>query len=132
MILIMCWSEERILHTFMFWCMINATFRFFSIVTAEEDEEIFIGEDQTDEKLHQLKHREVFLSRQLEIINANTIRFCIIQYLSCWLLIYCFLNKICVLILAISNLCYKWCIEISCLNLDLTLITTGRYILKLL
>ena len=45
-----------------------------SIVTAEEDEEIYIGEDQTDEKLHQLKHREVFLSRQLEIINANTIR----------------------------------------------------------
>ncbi|XP_065061183.1 metastasis-associated protein MTA3-like isoform X3 [Rhopilema esculentum] len=43
-------------------------------ITAEEDEEIYIGEDQTDEKLHQLKHREVFLSRQLEIINANTIR----------------------------------------------------------
>lgn len=44
------------------------------VVTAEEDGEIYIGEDQTDEKLHQLKHREVFLSRQLEIINANTIR----------------------------------------------------------
>eukprot|EP00794_Sanderia_malayensis_P020599 gene20599-22630_t len=43
-------------------------------ITAEEDGEINIGDDQTEEKLHQLKHREAFLSRQLEIINANTIR----------------------------------------------------------
>ena len=58
---------------------------FCSIVTAEEDEEIFIGEEQTDENLHQLKHREVFLSRQLEIINANTIRYLNTFKLLVWL-----------------------------------------------
>jgi len=43
--------------------------------SAEEEGEINIGTDiLTDEQTHQLKHREVFLSRQLEIINANTIR----------------------------------------------------------
>lgn len=43
--------------------------------SAEEEGEINIGTDTlNDEQTHQLKHREVFLSRQLEIINANTIR----------------------------------------------------------
>lgn len=43
--------------------------------SAEEEGEINYGTDvTTDEENHQLKHREVFLSRQLEIINANTIR----------------------------------------------------------
>lgn len=43
--------------------------------SAEEEGEINIGVDSlSDEQSHQLKHREVFLSRQLEIINANTIR----------------------------------------------------------
>ena len=56
-------------------CYLLAKHCFFYTVTAEEDEEIFIGEEQTEENLHQLKHREVFLSRQLEIINANTIRY---------------------------------------------------------
>ena len=45
------------------------------IVSAEEEGEINIGTDSlSDEASHQLKHREVFLSRQFEIINANTIR----------------------------------------------------------
>jgi len=44
-------------------------------LSAEEEGEINIGTNSlTDELGHQLKHREVFLSRQLEIINANTIR----------------------------------------------------------
>lgn len=43
--------------------------------SAEDEGEINIGADVlSDEQSHQLKHREVFLSRQLEIINANTIR----------------------------------------------------------
>lgn len=44
-------------------------------LSAEEEGEINIGtESLSDEASHQLKHREVFLSRQFEIINANTIR----------------------------------------------------------
>jgi len=44
-------------------------------ISAEEEGEINVGTDNlTDEESHQMKHREVFLSRQLEIINANTIR----------------------------------------------------------
>jgi len=44
-------------------------------LSAEEEGEINIGTNSlSDEQSHQLKHREVFLSRQLEIINANTIR----------------------------------------------------------
>lgn len=43
--------------------------------SAEIEGEINIGTDiLSDEQNHQLKLREVFLSRQLEIINANTIR----------------------------------------------------------
>ena len=46
------------------------------LASAEEEGEINFGTDvTTDEENHQLKHREVFLSRQLEIINANTIRY---------------------------------------------------------
>ena len=49
--------------------------KFSIIASAEEEGEINYGTDiTTDEENHQLKHREVFLSRQLEIINANTIR----------------------------------------------------------
>ncbi|XP_065661790.1 metastasis-associated protein MTA3 [Hydra vulgaris] len=44
-------------------------------LSAEEENEIDVGTNNlSDEQHHQLKHREVFLSRQLEIINANTIR----------------------------------------------------------
>lgn len=49
---------------------------FFILESAEIEGEINIGSDVvSDEDNHQLKLREVFLSRQLEIINANTIRF---------------------------------------------------------
>ena len=44
-------------------------------VQAEEDAEIEMGDTEMEDVLrHQLSHREVFLSRQYENINANTIR----------------------------------------------------------
>lgn len=51
--------------------------KYFCILeSAEIEGEINVGSDVvSDEDNHQLKLREVFLSRQLEIINANTIRF---------------------------------------------------------
>ena len=50
-------------------------FWFFSPVQAEEDAEIEMGDNEMEDVLrHQLSHREVFLSRQYENINANTIR----------------------------------------------------------
>ena len=48
---------------------------FFLSVQAEEDAEIEMGDNEMEDVLrHQLSHREVFLSRQYENINANTIR----------------------------------------------------------
>lgn len=48
---------------------------FFPTVQAEEDAEIEMGDSEMEDVLrHQLSHREVFLSRQYENINANTIR----------------------------------------------------------
>jgi len=47
----------------------------FYTVQAEEDAEIEMGDNEMEDLLrHQLSHREVFLSRQYENINANTIR----------------------------------------------------------
>lgn len=47
----------------------------FVAVQAEEDAEIEMGDNEMEDVLrHQLIHREVFLSRQYENINANTIR----------------------------------------------------------
>lgn len=48
----------------------------FPTVQAEEDAEIEMGDSEMEDVLrHQLSHREVFLSRQYENINANTIRY---------------------------------------------------------
>lgn len=48
----------------------------FPTVQAEEDAEIEMGDNEMEDVLrHQLSHREVFLSRQYENINANTIRY---------------------------------------------------------
>ena len=48
----------------------------FPTVQAEEDAEIEMGDTEMEDVLrHQLSHREVFLSRQYENINANTIRY---------------------------------------------------------
>ncbi|KAK2561152.1 Metastasis-associated protein MTA1 [Acropora cervicornis] len=45
------------------------------LLQAEEDAEIEMGDNEMEDVLrHQLSHREVFLSRQYENINANTIR----------------------------------------------------------
>lgn len=45
------------------------------LIQAEEDAEIEMGDNEMEDVLrHQLIHREVFLSRQYENINANTIR----------------------------------------------------------
>ena len=50
-------------------------FFFVLLVQAEEDAEIEMGDNEMEDVLrHQLSHREVFLSRQYENINANTIR----------------------------------------------------------
>lgn len=47
-----------------------------SIASAEEDAEIDMGSEELDDtKIHQLSHRELFLSRQYETINASQIRF---------------------------------------------------------
>lgn len=47
----------------------------FLSVQAEEDAEIEMGDNELEDVLHhQLGHREVFLTRQYENINANTIR----------------------------------------------------------
>ena len=55
----------------------------FILESAEIEGEINVGSDVvSDEDNHQLKLREVFLSRQLEIINANTIRFVLKIYFS--------------------------------------------------
>ena len=46
------------------------------IASAEEDAEIDMGDEELDDiKMHQLSHRELFLSRQYETINASQIRF---------------------------------------------------------
>lgn len=44
-------------------------------VQAEEEAEIEMGDNELEDVVrHQLSHREVFLTRQYENINANTIR----------------------------------------------------------
>jgi metastasis-associated protein MTA len=44
-------------------------------VEAEEEAEIEMGDNELEDVVrHQLSHREVFLTRQYENINANTIR----------------------------------------------------------
>ena len=57
-------------------CVIFVLDYIFLIVQAEEDAEIEMGDSEMEDVLrHQLSHREVFLSRQYENINANTIRY---------------------------------------------------------
>lgn len=60
----------------MWMCVFLANcFFFLLLVQAEEDAEIEMGDNEMEDVLrHQLSHREVFLSRQYENINANTIR----------------------------------------------------------
>lgn len=54
---------------------INGMVCIYITVSAEEDAEIEMGDIELDDvSRHQLSHREVFLSRQYENINANTIR----------------------------------------------------------
>ena len=63
---------------------------------AEEDAEIDMGEVELDDtKMHQLSHRELFLSRQYETINASQIRF-VLKYVFCIHFIIC-INYISVL-----------------------------------
>lgn len=66
-------------------CVIFVLDYIFLIVQAEEDAEIEMGDSEMEDVLrHQLSHREVFLSRQYENINANTIRYrnsCVLQSL---------------------------------------------------
>ena len=46
------------------------------LAAAEEDSEIDMGDEELDDtKMHQLSHRELFLARQYETINASQIRF---------------------------------------------------------
>lgn len=59
----------------LFLSLLMFLFFFFAAVQAEEDAEIEMGDNEMEDVLrHQLSHREVFLSRQYENINANTIR----------------------------------------------------------
>ena len=58
------------------------TFNFLCVVAAaEEDAEIDMGDKELDDtRMHQLSHRELFLSRQYETINASQIRLGIVTF----------------------------------------------------